>query len=79
MEPQKRDRIADELARLVPSSATEEEVALIRSQYFAEQGLWLDALQELYVVKNPSEILKQNIQEITNQICAPSTAASLAP
>jgi hypothetical protein len=73
MDEQKRDRITAELAKLEAElktkGATTEEVALQRSQYFAQQELWSDALQEVYSVDNPSPALQERIQAITGDIC----------
>jgi hypothetical protein len=73
MDEQKRDRITADLAKLEAElkakGATTEEVALQRSQYFAQQELWSDALQEVYSVDNPSPALQERIQAITGDIC----------
>lgn len=46
-----------------------EALALQRANYFAQQQLWSDVLQEVYSVKNPSPELQQTAQAIEKQIC----------
>lgn len=75
MEAQKRDRIKAQLLnlekKLQAKGATPEQVAEARANYFAEQQLWADVLQEIYSVRNPSEELKAILKEIHPQICLP--------
>ncbi|HAX80590.1 MAG TPA: hypothetical protein DCY88_33330 [Cyanobacteria bacterium UBA11372] len=66
---QERDRITAQLNQLQTEGDTVEQIALKRANYFAEQRLWADALQEIYAVANPSEQLKKLGQEITNYLC----------
>ncbi|AFZ17782.1 hypothetical protein [Allocoleopsis franciscana] len=77
MDSQKRDRIKQELQRLdeqlQAQQATPEEIARQRANYFTEQRLWLDVLQEIYSVENPStaltDALKEMKQAVPLQIC----------
>ncbi len=52
MDAQERDIISKELAQLETElttlDATKEEIILTKAKYFAEKGLWLDALQQLF-------------------------------
>ena len=66
---QERDRITAQLNQLQTEGDTAEQIALKRANYFAEQRLWADALQEIYAVPNPSDQLKKLGQEITNYLC----------
>jgi hypothetical protein len=80
MDSQKRDRIKQELQRLdeqlQAKQATPEEIARRRAQYFTEQRLWLDVLQETYSVENPSKALTDALKEMNKvtplKICIPS-------
>ena len=79
MDSQKRDRIKQELQRLEEQlkakQATPEEIARRRAQYFTEQRLWLDVLQETYSVENPSKALTDALAQMNKshplQICPP--------
>lgn len=80
MDSQKRDRIKQELQRLEEQlrakQATPEDIARQRAQYFTEQRLWLDVLQETYSVENPSKALTDALKEMNKphplSICIPS-------
>jgi hypothetical protein len=80
MDSQKRDRIKQELQRLdeqlQAKQATPEDIAMRRAQYFTEQRLWLDVLQESYSVENPSKALTDALKEMNKphplSICIPS-------
>lgn len=80
MDAQKRDRIKQELQRLdeqlKAKQATPEEMARRRAQYFAQQRLWLDVLQETHSVENPSKELTDALTEMNKphplSICIPS-------
>lgn len=80
MDSQKRDRITQELQRLDEQlnaqQSTPEEMARRRAQYFTEQRLWLDVLQETYSVENPSQALKDALAQMNQvaplQMCTPS-------
>jgi hypothetical protein len=63
MEPEKRDRISVELTQLEErlKGASAETIALEKANYFAKEGLWSDALQELYSVPKPSAELRDAI------------------
>ncbi|UIE36165.1 hypothetical protein [Leptodesmis sichuanensis] len=43
--------------------------ALQRANYLIQRGLSVDAVQEIYSVKNPSTELQQVIQEIATRLC----------
>lgn len=44
-------------------------VALLRSQYFGEQGLWSDALQSLYGVNDPTGELSVMVDQVLAERC----------
>ncbi|MDJ0590339.1 MAG: hypothetical protein QNJ72_10130 [Pleurocapsa sp. MO_226.B13] len=73
MEESKRQAIAADLARieqqLQASGATEEDIAIAKADYFVNQQLWSDALQQLYIVDNSSANLKQKIKDIEQYLC----------
>ncbi|MBL1177176.1 hypothetical protein [Pantanalinema sp. GBBB05] len=46
-----------------------EALALQRANYFAQQQLWSDVLQEVYSVKSPSKQLQQVAQAIEAKVC----------
>jgi hypothetical protein len=75
MNSEERERIAAHLAaleaELTARGATEEEIAIERAHYFAEQDLWSDALRELYSVENPSAALARESQNIIAYLCNP--------
>ena len=48
-----------------------EEIALLRANYFMEQGLFGDAYQELFSVAKPSAELKENLEEIKKRKFCP--------
>ncbi len=74
MNTQKRDRISLELEQLKTElttvGATNEQITLAKANYFAQQDLWSDVIQELFTVENPSPTLSNNIQEIIKYLCA---------
>ncbi|WP_414581745.1 hypothetical protein [Scytonema sp. PCC 10023] len=80
MESEKRDRITGELNKLEnrekeASGTSAEKIILARVEYFANQGLWSDALREIYSVldsvPNPSVEFKQGINQIqNNEFCS---------
>jgi hypothetical protein len=75
MEREKRDRIAKELTaleeQLKKQRASAERIALEKANYFAERGLWPDALRELYSVPKPSAQLRNAIAQIqAHDFCA---------
>ena len=49
--------------------ATESEIAIAKADYFVNQQLWSDALQQLYTVENPSPELTQKKQEVVAYLC----------
>ncbi|MGB8701855.1 MAG: hypothetical protein WCD18_20765 [Thermosynechococcaceae cyanobacterium] len=76
MEQEERDRIAAELKtlenRLSTETASREEIALNRAQYFAERQLWSDALQEVYTYpqQSPSAEFTEMAQQISKYLCS---------
>ena len=73
MEAPQRNRIGAELRLLEilqqNQGADAEKIAQRKAEYFAEKGLWSDALQQTYSVPNPSPELSQIIEDIPNQLC----------
>ena len=73
MEAPQRNRITAELRLLERlqknKGANAESIAFIKAKYFAQKGLWSDALQEIYSVPNPSPELSQVIKDLPEQIC----------
>ena len=73
MREKERDRIATELQNLAKEDNLKEAsaivVALHQAEYFAGQGLWSDALQTLYAIDNPTESVKETLQNITDYLC----------
>ena len=73
MASRERDRISTELLALENQLATkginEEEIALEKANYFAKQGLWSDALQQIYSTPNPSDNFISNAREILTHLC----------
>jgi len=63
MDSQKRDRISVELTQLEArlKGASAETMALEKANYFTKEGLWADALRELYSVPKPSAELRDAI------------------
>jgi hypothetical protein len=75
MEREKRDRITKELTaleeQLKKQRSSAERIALEKANYFAERGLWPDALRELYSVPKPSAQLRNAIEQIqAHDFCA---------
>ncbi|MBH8562822.1 DUF928 domain-containing protein [Nostoc sp. CENA67] len=68
LELAERNKITNELqqleAQIKSQGANAESITLKRANYFAEKGMWTDALQEIYAVPNPSLELKQIKQQI---------------
>ncbi|BAZ40689.1 hypothetical protein NIES4101_66500 [Calothrix sp. NIES-4101] len=71
MEAPQRNRITSELKLLerLQKNKSVEAIALVKAKYFAEQGLWSDALQQAYSVPKPSSELSQLIKDLPNQLC----------
>ncbi|NEP14150.1 MAG: hypothetical protein F6K14_28940 [Symploca sp. SIO2C1] len=65
---EERETIAKELMRL--EGASEEEKALARAEYFAEQGLWSDFMWEVFGVANPSVEWQKALEEIRKESCS---------
>ncbi len=72
MEPQERQRITNKLTTLEEEQKTkganEEAIALAKANYFIQQGLWTDALQQAYSVEKPSAELLKIRQDIPQQM-----------
>lgn len=68
-----RKAIADRLTAITTDlqtkKATPEDIAIAQSDYFVSQQLWSDALQQLYLVTNPSANLTNKINEIEQHLC----------
>ena len=73
MSAPKRNRIGAELRLLEilqqNQGADVEKIAHRKAEYFADKGLWMDALQQAYSVPNPSPELSQILKDIPNQLC----------
>ena len=71
MEAPQRNQIAAELTLLEKSQKNKgtEAIAFSKAKYFAEKGLFSDALQQAYSVPNPSPELSQIIKDIPLQLC----------
>ncbi|MEM6404367.1 MAG: DUF928 domain-containing protein, partial [Cyanobacteria bacterium P01_D01_bin.116] len=73
MEAPQRNRIGTELKLLERlqknKGADSEKIALTKAKYFADKGLWMDALQQAYSIPNPSPELSQILKDIPNQLC----------
>ncbi len=73
MEAPKRNRIGAELRLLEilqqNQGADAEKIAQRKAEYFADKGLWMDALQQAYSVPNPSPELSQRMEDIPNELC----------
>ena len=73
MELPQRNRVTAELRLLERlrknQGADREKIAFIKANYFAQKGLWSDALQQAYSVPNPSPKLSQVLKDLPNQLC----------
>ncbi|MEO0966750.1 MAG: DUF928 domain-containing protein [Cyanobacteria bacterium J06639_18] len=73
MEAPKRNRIGAELKLLEilqqNQGADAEKIAQIKAEYFAEKGLWSDALQQAFSFPNPSPELSQIIEDLPWELC----------
>ena len=78
MASQKRDRITADLKQLEEQfkGASVEKMALETANYFVKEGLWSDALQELYSVPSPSAELRDAIAQLqSHDFCSPDQAS----
>lgn len=77
MGEKERAAIAKELrsleARLKAQRMSQEEIALQRTNYFAQRGLKADALQQIYSIEQPSVELQKVRQEIEKKLCQTSS------
>ncbi|MBP0016650.1 MAG: hypothetical protein J7647_03730 [Cyanobacteria bacterium SBLK] len=66
-----RDRMARELQQRASQNPnlSPEELALQRADVFADAKLWVDGLQELFALQNPSPILVGELQKLRNSLC----------
>ncbi|MEO0927008.1 MAG: hypothetical protein AAFY63_14165 [Cyanobacteria bacterium J06643_13] len=73
LEQSQQKAIAAELAslnrQLKTNKATIEAIAIARAEYFLDQELSSDALQQLYLVKNPSPELTAQIANFEDRLC----------
>lgn len=82
MEAPKRDRITAELTQLDEQfkGASTETIALEKANFFAKEGLWSDALRELYsVAKAPADLTRAIKQIQAHDLCTedkPNDSAS---
>jgi hypothetical protein len=65
-------------AQLKATNASAENIAAERSRYFAERGLWSDALAALYRVENPSAAVTNTIQQISTRVCGDRNSSTEA-
>jgi hypothetical protein len=49
--------------------ANSEAIALAKANYFIQNQLWSDALQQAYSVENPSRELAQILKDIPDKLC----------
>ena len=77
MEAPQRNQIAVELRALERlqknKGADAEKIALSKANYFAQKGLWSDALQQVYSVPNPSPELLQITNDLPLRLCKSSS------
>lgn len=83
MDAQERDHIKMQLQNLQEElkskGASAEETAIYRAQYFAQQNLWSDVLQEAYSVQNPSVALAGIIQDLPTKLCSKASRPNPLP
>lgn len=70
----KHQKIAADLAeienRFKSEGADKEEIAFKKADYFAKRQMWSDALWEIYSIPNPSDELKEILEQLnTNNLC----------
>ncbi|MEA5504701.1 hypothetical protein VB735_16595 [Halotia wernerae UHCC 0503] len=75
IDKQERDRITQDLQnienKLKSTGANLEAIASAKANYFAENNLWIDVLQQIYSVPKPSAELKAFRQDIVHKLCRP--------
>ena len=78
MNKEERDRISTDLQniekQLQSTGANTEVIALAKANYFAENNLWSDVLQQVYSVPEPSDELTAFRQDIVHSLCKPVIA-----
>ena len=71
-----RQQLWDQLQNLAAAEEAETMAALRRADYFGQQGLWSDALQTLYGIKNPPAEVAQSFEVISAFLCQGKAAIS---
>lgn len=73
MDAQQRDRITTDLNtlenQLKAKKVNSEAIALAKANYFIQNQLWSDALQQAYSVEKPSAELAQILKDIPDKLC----------
>ncbi len=73
MASEKRELIAADLMALetqvTAAGLNKEKIALEKANYFAQQGLWSDALQQIYSTPNPSDDFIRNARGTLTYFC----------
>ncbi|GAX44260.1 hypothetical protein NIES4075_52780 [Tolypothrix sp. NIES-4075] len=70
MDAQQSKRITSDLNNLIKEKkANSEAIALAKANYFIQNQLWSDALQQAYSVENPSRELAQILKDIPDKLC----------
>ncbi|MBD2607055.1 hypothetical protein H6G81_21620 [Scytonema hofmannii FACHB-248] len=70
MDAQQSKRITSDLNNLIKAKkANSEAIALAKANYFIQNQLWSDALQQAYSVENPSRELAQILKDIPDKLC----------
>jgi len=73
MDSQQRDLITIDLNtldnQLKAKKVNHEAIALAKANYFVQNQLWSDALQQAYSVEKPSPELAQIRQDIPDKLC----------
>lgn len=69
MQSEEQSRITADLAKLEAQllTATPEQLALQRANYFAEQQLWSDVFREAFSVADPSEELAKLLEQVSSR------------
>ncbi|WP_414551994.1 hypothetical protein [Anabaena sp. CCY 0017] len=78
MDKEGRDRISSELQniekQLKSTGANTEAIAIAKANYFAENNLWSDVLQQIYSVPEPSAELTAFREDTLQKLCQPAIA-----
>jgi hypothetical protein len=62
------------LGLLAERSSSEQDLAVKKLDYFTSQGLWVDAVQALYEVDQPSEVFRQERSKLVDTWCKEARA-----